>query len=371
MSKYENCLSLLLEKAEKLGYLTFDIIMDTTDAFDLSLSDVDRVSEAIQIRGIIVYETSPVDEDVEEVEDYSRVDYNSIFREIIDMAEELEPLIDFIRDLPPPQHKEVALLCAQIANGNPYARERLIFLHMRVVIKIALHMSKQHELDIVDAVSCGLVGLITAVDKYKQNSFSAFQSYASMWIQQSIQRDCYPVWLEFYHPAHVKDKILALLQCYSEEIGDFIDDCIDEELIAVVAGNEKFSDLTKKKLLEYIHLIKTQKYNFYSHEDIVILQTQDEKNSCFAELICDDEVYFVNVERSVLREILDDLLDTLQEREKEILILRNGLRTGEEMTLEEVGDVFDLSRERIRQIEAKAIRKLRHPSRCKRLKDFY
>lgn len=375
MSNYNECLNLLLDEAEKTGYLTFDIIMDTTDSFDLPLTDVDRVSEAIQMRGIIVYETDPSENQIEELEDYSRVDYDEIFRETVEIAEELSYIIEFIKELPPPQYKEVSILSAQIANGNDYARERLIFLHMRVVIKIALSMSKQHELDLVDAVSCGFAGLITAVDRYDNNGFSAFQSYASMWIQQSIQRECAPTWFQFYHPVHVKDKILSMMQVLVSEFDELVQDLhrqpSNEELIENIIYNDKFYDLGYEKILEYINLIRIQKYNIFDVDEIIAMMEDEELDISFDSLIENEDALFSNAEIHLLRESINEVLAALSDREREILVLRNGLENGNPMTLEEVGQIFNVTRERIRQIEAKALRKLRHPSRSKLLKEYY
>ena len=112
----------------------------------------------------------------------------------------------------------------QIAEGNRFARERLISLYMRNVVKIALSMAKQNELDIEDAISSGFVGLLNAVDKFDPSGFSAFHSYASMWITQGIQRDCNPKWMDYYFPAHYKDQMYKAFQKYEqyttgEEIG--------------------------------------------------------------------------------------------------------------------------------------------------------
>lgn len=375
MSNYNECLNLLLDEAEKTGYLTFDIIMDTTDSFDLPLTDVDRVSEAIQMRGIIVYETDPSENQIEDLEDYSRVDYDEIFREAVEIAEELSYIIEFIKELPPPQYKEVSILSAQIANGNDYARERLIFLHMRVVIKIALSMSKQHELDLVDAVSCGFAGLITAVDRYDNNGFSAFQSYASMWIQQSIQRECVPTWFKFYHPVHVKDKIISLIQELMSNFSKLEQDLHRQptswELLEEIMYTDKFHDLGYEKILEYIDLIRIQKHYIVDVDEIVTMMEEEESNILICSLIENEDTYFANAEIHLLRENINEVLATLTDREREILVLRNGLENGNPMTLEEVGQIFNVTRERIRQIEAKAIRKLRHPSRSKLLKEYY
>lgn len=191
MSKVVDCQKQLIAKSVEKGFLTFDDIMDLSDTYSLSVSEVDQLSEALEIRGIIIYETAPLGKDTDCFEDYSRIDYDAIFSEIISLSPELEYIVDLIRKLPPPQYGEISTLTAQVAAGNTFARERLILIHLRVALKIALSMAKSHQYDIADAVSAGFVGLVIAVDRFDPDGFSAFQSYASLWIQQNINRECY------------------------------------------------------------------------------------------------------------------------------------------------------------------------------------
>ena len=368
MSKCDECLSVLLSEAERKGYLTFDNIMDTTDSFDLSLSDVDKISELIHLREIIVYEEEPSEQDEDELEDYSRVDYDMIFGEVVEISPDLAYIVNLVKDIPPPQHKEISLLAAQNADGNKYARERLILLHLRVVLKIALSMSKHYELDIAEAVSSGFTGLIVAVDKYDPNGFSAFQSYASMWIQQHIQRDCNPKWFEFYFPAHYKSTILTIKEKY-EEIYGSIDFVIDEnDMISFSKEMSSKLEMTEEQILQCLYRIRNQKYH-HLYLDAFMDSEEAEEFACYledTENISTEEYVCQNL----LKEEIEDALWSLTEREEKVIMLRYGLKDGREHTLEEVGKEFNVTRERIRQIEAKALRKLKHPTRSKRLTDF-
>ena len=151
MSKVVDCQKQLIAKSEEKGFLTFDDIMDLSDTYSLSVSEVDQLSEALEIRGIIIYETAPSGKDTDLFEDYSRIDYDAIFDEIISLSPELEYVVEIIRQLPPPQYGEISTLTAQVAAGNTFARERLILIHLRVAIRIALSMAKSHQYDIADA----------------------------------------------------------------------------------------------------------------------------------------------------------------------------------------------------------------------------
>lgn len=367
MSRYDDCLNALLSEADNKGYLTFDNIMDTTDTFDLSLSEVDRISEMVHIRGIIVYEVEPLEQSEDELEDYSRVDYELIFKEIIEICPELDYIVNLIKEISPPQYKEISLLAAQNADGNGYARERLILLHLRVVLKIALSMSKQYELELSDVVSSGFMGLIVAVDKYDPNGFNAFQSYASLWIQQHIQRECNPWWFEYYFPAHYKSTMLTLKQKFEEFYGDIEFGMNEKDMISFSKSMSANFEMEEKQILQCLHRIKNQRHRRLFLDSIVDSKAEEELVCSFVDTSTSPEEYACE---NLLKEEIKRALDTLTDRERKVLILRYGLFDGRERTLEEVGREFNVTRERIRQIETKALRKLKNPSRSKSLRDF-
>lgn len=369
MSKVADCQKLLIAESEKKGFLTFDDIMDMSDAYSLSVSEVDQLSEALEIRGIIIYETAPSGKDVDHFEDYSRIDYEAIFEEIISLSPELEDVVELIRKLPPPQYGEISALTTQTAAGNTYARERLILIHLRVALKIALSMAKSHQYDIVDAVSAGFLGLVIAVDRFDPDGFSAFLSYASLWIQQNINRECTPVWMEYYFPAHYKEKMLPAYERYLNHwCGDCVPGRICETLVSEIADS---LEISFGEANEYLAAAIKQAENHLYLSDYFEESDCEEPLPWPQELIRTDEMLFEEVTACALKEQLIDVLATLTPREEKVLKLRFGLEAGRTRTLEEVGKEFNVTRERIRQINAKAFRKLRHPSRAKKLKDFW
>ena len=125
MSKVVDCQKQLISKSEKKGFLTFDDIMDLSDTYSLSVSEVDQLSEALEIRGIIIYETAPSGKDTDLFEDYSRIDYDAIFDEIISLSPELEYIVEIIRQLPPPQYGEISTLTAHVETIVLLQRETL------------------------------------------------------------------------------------------------------------------------------------------------------------------------------------------------------------------------------------------------------
>ena len=357
MSKVADCQQLLIAESEKKGFLTFDDIMDMSDAHSLSVSEVDQLSEALEIRGIIIYETAPSGNDIDHFEDYSRIDYEAIFKEVVSLSPELEYIVDLIRKLPPPQYGEISALTAQISAGNAYARERLILIHLRVVLKIALSMAKSHQYDIANTVSAGFVGLIIAVDKFDPDGFSAFQSYASLWIQQNINRECNPIWMEYYFPVHYKEKMLPAYERYLNHwCGDCVPDSICENLVSEIADN---LDVSFSEAREYLATAIRQA------EDHMYLSDYFEEHDCEEllswprELVQSDDFLLEKVATSMTRDAILNVLNSLTPKEADIIRLRNGFDDGHPLTLEDVGAIYGVTRERIRQIEAKAFRKIR------------
>ena len=372
MADISKCQESLLGLAAQQGYLTFDDILNASEAFSLSVTEVDFLSEAIQLRGIIVYESAPQigqsSQSDDDVLDYSRTDYDAIFEELLDLAPQLKHLVDEIKSFPAPQWGEVNQLARQIAEGNQFARDRMIMLYMRSVLKIALSMTKQYDLDIEDAVSSGFIGLMNAVDRYDPSGFSAFHSYASLWIQQGIQRDCNPVWIDYYFPAHYKEKMFRSIQKYEQyTTGETLGTPFYNTIIKHIAQE---TDLQESEVHRALRSAFIQKYGKRSIDVLIEQEIADEETLPRA-LIIDDEVLFDDFIKNELSIAIEKALSSLTEREASIIRKRNGIGTNRPMTLEEIGVQLNVTRERIRQIEEKALRKLRHPTRSKKLKEYY
>lgn len=367
MADISKCQEGLLRLAKQQGYLTFDDILNASDTFSLSVTEVDILSEAIQLRGSIVYETAPqiaqgLQTD-EEVLDYSRTDYDGIFNEILEIAPQLNTLVAEIKSFPAPQWGEVNQLVMQVGEGNRFARDRVIMLYMRNVLKIALSMTKQYSLDLEDAISSGFIGLMNAVDRFDPSGFSAFHSYASLWIQQGIQRDCNPVWIDYYFPAHYKERMFRSLQKYYQySCGESVGSKEYYLLVQRIAQEIELSELDVDKALRSAF---SQMYGKESVEELIELEDSD--GICMDRLVSNED-YFNEQFNKELSEIIKNALSSLSEREALVIRMRNGIGYNAPMTLEEIGFVLNVTRERIRQIEAKALRKLAHPSRAKKLR---
>ncbi len=349
MADIGRCQEILLVLVEKQGYLTFDDILEQADAFSLSVAEVDALSEAIHLRDIIVYESAPTadyQQEDEEISDYSRTDYEMLFAEILELAPQLSTLIDAIKSYPPPQYGEITQLKRQAAEGNQFAFNRLFMLYMRNVLKIALSMTKQYELELEDAISSGFIGLMSAIDKYDPAGFSPFHSYASRWIQQGIQRDCRPRWMDYYFPAHYQEKYHEVVEQIACEVDLSADDVDTTLSTALVQKHGKCS--------------------------IEVLSTPECAcaDTLPREMTVDDEISLNAVFQRALGDSIEEILGSLTPKERMVIKLRNGISVAQPMTLEEIGSLLHVTRERVRQIEKKSMRRLRGLASGKQLADY-
>lgn len=374
--KRQEALAYLLEQAEKQGYVTFDNIMDCADSYNLPIQDFDWLSSSITTKGIIVYDEVPITANVteqdDEYDDYAQSDYEAVYDKIVKMDEALEPFISAVRSIRPPQYREFSQLKYQVIEGNQYARERMIEMHLRVAMRIALQRAEAYDMDIVDAVGEACVGLVTAIDKYNPDTNGAFASYASMWILQNLSRRQSTLRPLMYFPIHKKEEFLSVypeLKAYGCILCPDLWSC---EKVRLKVGEQLQS--TNEQTEDVISAFLP----FESFEELCSMFL--ENNNVFEKHLDDDknvpEEFLVEeniddlVAGKLLKEQLKEVLGTLTDREEKILDLRFGLNDGRERTLEEVGNWLNITRERVRQIEASALRKLRHPSRSHKLRDY-
>ena len=250
-------------------------------------------------------------------------------------------------------------LAKEIDNSIPEAKEKFINANYRLVVSIAKKYRKEN-VDMLDLIQAGNIGLIKAVEKYDYKKGFKFSTYATWWIKQSITRyidDCENT---IRIPVHLHQRINFIKRKKQELSNELQREPSLDELAEVC-------DMEPDKILE---ILKRDK-------NVVSLDTpiKEDEDSSLVEFIPSDanldDVVIHEVEQKNLREKIDELLTGLNDQEQKVLRMRFGLDDDDPKTLEEIGIVFGVTRERIRQIEAKAIRKLRHPSRLKQLKNFY
>lgn len=375
----ESALTNLIELSSKKGFLVFDDIYDVADKWNLSIKDIDYLSSSIATRGILVYDEAPVidtaDTSFDDYDDYAHRDYDAIFDKVIELDPGLEDFITAIRNVVPPQTKEMDQLKHQIQEGNVYARERAVQMHLRFAVRIALQRAEVYNTEIADILQEACIGLITAVDKYDPDSSGPFGSYASLWILQNISRTQGTQRPLIYYPVHKKEGYFTIYPIMKEEgyldldteeiwtdkeIRGLIQNKLGckaaqaEDIITQAMPIESLDDLYEKSLVNYEKSDK-QRIRFYNRYEDVFYWYEDG---------------YINIEQVSLRKALEDVMKELRPREKEVIRARYGLDSGAEKTLEEVGKMLGVTRERVRQIESKAIKKLQQSKKIKILQDF-
>lgn len=382
----ESALANLIQLSSEKGFLVFDDIYDEADKWFLSIRDVDYLSSSIVTRGIIVYDEAPVTDAAgsseDEYDDYAQRDYEAVFNRVIELDSDLKDFINAVRAIVPPQAREMDQLKYQVQEGNLYARERVIQMHLRFAVRIALQRAETYDCEISDTIQEALIGLVTAVDKYDPDSSGPFGSYASLWILQNIGRAQATQRPAVYYPVHKKEGYFTMYPILKENGYLNFDIWTDPEVRRIIqdrlgCGIDQAEDIIRQSMpIESLDEMFLKNIDVDEIQDDVfenIIENEIQPN-VFQNINSDafywNDGIYEEIEQRALRETLEKLMGELSEREQAVLIARYGFEDGVEKTLEEVGQTFGVTRERIRQIESKALRKLSHPTRIRELKDF-
>ena len=349
-----------LKALAKKKTLTYGEIGEHLEAVDMDKDEMEEIYEALMSGGIeIVSEESPDDYELNEIEEEEEdsvpddaievdesgkreVDLESTLPKTIPVDDPVRMYLKEIGKVPLLTGEEEVELAQRMEEGDEEAKQKLCEANLRLVVSIAKRYVGRGML-FLDLIQEGNLGLIKAVDKFNWRKGFKFSTYATWWIRQAITRSIADQARTIRIPVHMVETINKLMRVQRQLIQEYGREPTPEEIAAEM-------DLSVEKVREIIKIA----------QEPVSLETPigEEEDSHLGDFIPDDDVPAPAV------------LDTLTEREQKVLKLRFGLEDGRTRTLEEVGKQFDVTRERIRQIEAKALRKLRHPSRSKKLKDF-
>lgn len=291
--------------------------------------------------------------------DRSRLDYEEIFDQVIEKDQSLQFLIDRIRDIKPPQMGEMNTLLPKAKAGNKIAKDRLVEMYLKVVLRQAMWFSEKYRVPVEEAFQEGVVGLLTAIEKYDLkdlgNTDKKFSTYAPWWIRQNMGRNIQTGFSQLRLPVHVQQKI--------------------EPIVMYINSNYEESDFDCLIQSDYKELLRTMKCDIDELEALIgyarhmedidfYIENEDECLSDCGQMIekIDNEIYNQQV-KTVIHETLSEMKD----RDRDVLFQRNGIGCAKK-SLEEIASQYGLTRERIRQIEAKAMSGLK---RNIALKQFY
>ena len=362
-AKYEEKIKTLLAMAKKKkNVLEYQEISDHFADLHLEEEQMDEILDALEKSGIDVLRITD-DDDIPDEElllsDEDEVDMENLDLSIPDGISIEDPVRMYLKEIgkvPLSSAEEEIELAKRMENGDQEAKKRLAEANLRLVVSIAKRYVGRGML-FLDLIQEGNLGLIKAVEKFDYRKGYKFSTYATWWIRQAITRAIADQARTIRIPVHMVETINKLIR-------------VSRQLLQELGREPTPEEISEEMGMPVDRVREILKIS----QEPVSLETPigEEEDSHLGDFIQDDNVPVPAEAASftLLREQLVEVLGTLTEREQKVLRLRFGLDDGRARTLEEVGKEFNVTRERIRQIEAKALRKLRHPSRSRKLKDY-
>lgn len=363
-------LNLLLEKGKKnRNRLTYSEIADVLDSADIDKEAIDEIYSELMARGVeiiseeddaeidqLLAEEAELNDETEALLEEADLDPDQIAQKGVTVDDPVRMYLKEIGKVPLLTADEEIELAKRMEEGDEKAKQRLCEANLRLVVSIAKRYVGRGML-FLDLIQEGNLGLIKAVEKFDYTKGYKFSTYATWWIRQSITRAIADQARTIRIPVHMVETINKLIR-------------VSRQLLQQLGREPSPEEIAEEMGMPVDKVREIQKIA----QEPVSLETPigEEEDSHLGDFIPDEDVPAPAdaAAFSMLKEQLVEVLGTLTDREQKVLKLRFGLEDGRARTLEEVGKEFDVTRERIRQIEAKALRKLRHPSRSRKLKDY-
>ncbi len=347
----------LLDQGKNKGKLLAKEITDLLEELEFDAEQMEMLYDSLETLNIEVIEDYTNDYEIEYLTETPLTDLDSAY--LVDGISIDDPVKVYLKEIgrvPLLTNEDELVLAERMYEGDIYAKKRLSEANLRLVVSIAKRYVGRG-MQFLDLIQEGNLGLIKAVDKFDYTKGFKFSTYATWWIRQAITRAIADQARTIRIPVHLVETINKVKKVSSQLLHQNGHEPSAEEIAAAL-------EMPLDKVREIIRVA----------QEPVSLETPigEEEDSHLGDFIPDDDALAPADAASniLLREQLSSVLSSLTDREERVLRLRFGLVDGRQRTLEEVGQVFNVTRERIRQIEAKALRKLRHPSRAKKLKDF-
>ena len=348
----------IVQKAKEKGKITYGEL--ATELGDINPEQIDKVFDAFEEMGVDVlkddFDEEPDVEELEKVEDIKVEDINTMNFDGINIDDPVRMYLREIGKIPLLSFDEELELAKKVIDGDEEAKQKLAESNLRLVVSIAKKYVGRGML-FLDLIQEGNMGLIKAVEKFDYTKGYKFSTYATWWIRQAITRAIADQARTIRIPVHMVETINKLIRT-------------SRHLLQQLGREPTPDEIAQEMEIPVEKVMEIQKIA----QDPVSLETPigEEDDSHLGDFIQDEDSPAPqdSAAYTLLKEQLEEVMNTLTPREAKVLKLRFGLEDGRARTLEEVGREFQVTRERIRQIEAKALRKLRHPSRSKKLKDY-
>ena len=359
MQKNNRSIKDLLKQGEDDGFLVQDDILLVFNEPEKHVDDIDEFFDTAFKKGIDIFETISTREESDMNKSAEEIEKELEMLVGVKHGESLDPIKKYLKEIgrtPLLTFEQEVDLAKKYEKDDQDAKEKLIKANLRLVVSIAKKYLGRR-LSFLDLIQEGNRGLIRGVEKYDWRRGFKFSTYATWWIRQAITRAIADQSRTIRIPVHMVDQINRFYKT-------------QRRLMQKLGREPETKEIAKEMELsveEVEHLIKISQ-----QPKSLSTPVGDDKEATLEQFIADQNqpTLYDKVSRELLKDAIGEVLQTLSPREQKVLIMRFGLEDGKAKTLEEVGKEFKVTRERIRQIEAKAIRKLKHPTRARKLKDF-
>lgn len=349
----------LLKQGKEDGFIIQDDILLVYQEIENHIEKIDDFFDKVMEEGVDIFESISAQEEKEE-----RMSVEELEREleqlvVLKHGESIDPIKIYLKEIgqtPLLTFDEEIKLAKDYEKDDEKAKEKLIKANLRLVVSVAKKYLGRG-LSFLDLIQEGNKGLIRGVEKYDWRRGYKFSTYATWWIRQAITRAIADQSRTIRVPVHMVDRINRFYKA-------------KRKLTQKLGREPKIKEIAKEidmSIEEIENLLRISQ-----HPTSLSTPIGDDKETSLEQFVSDNnqQNLYDYVSKELLRDVLNEVLETLSPREKKVLEMRFGLKDGKIKTLEEVGKEFKVTRERIRQIEAKAVRKLRHPTRARKLKDF-